>query len=410
MYANNQFTTNLINSNSIEICDQFYEHIIISGSNPYDRGVSYGRQVKQKIIANIDYYKNCGIFDDWPAVRRYIDDHYVSALKQYYPSGLAEMEGIANGADCLVEDIIMLNARYDLSRWSRHLNLQKKQQQQQPQECTGAVCLSTATNDGDVLIGQNWDINRRIMVDNIAVLLEIYPDPDEGIAPFFMFTEAGQLGRSGMNANGLGLVAMGLFASDEQYDDNGAQYLPVTLLRRMFIEAPSFSVALKRVTWLPRHVAVNMLVATAEDEAINIELTATNVFISYPSIKTGIYTHSNHFKSKGYLCSSSGVKDINRFASSLFRDRQLEKELTKRWPNIDDQSFVDSFKNHLGYPDSLCLHVPNKGKERSSTSPNECTVANIVYNLTKRTVRLCKGSPCAGVYREYRFSKSITNN
>jgi len=180
-----------------------YDHIIIRG-NPFARGKSYGEQTKAKIISNLNYYKMPGVLPDWDRVKKFISDHYLKAIEKYYPSGLMEMKGIAVGANVSVEDIIVLNARYELLRWKRHLYLKSKEEQQL-NECTGGLCLPKATKSGHVLLGQNWDINQRILNDDIAVLLEVRPDPSEKISPFFMLSEAGQLGRSGINANGLGI-------------------------------------------------------------------------------------------------------------------------------------------------------------------------------------------------------------
>ena len=70
--------------------------------------------------------------------------------------------------------------------------------------CTSGVCLSRATKSGNVLMGQNWDNNKRILLDDMMVFLEVYPDSSENIVPYFTLTEVGQLARIGMNADGLG--------------------------------------------------------------------------------------------------------------------------------------------------------------------------------------------------------------
>lgn len=194
---------------------------------------------------------------------------------------------------------------------------------------------------------------------------------------------------------------MGLFSSEDHFDENSrTEFLPISLLRRMFVESPTFSVGLKRILSVPRHCSVNMIVATAEGEAINIEMTPNNHFISYPSIQTDVYTHSNHFKSEGFAANSV-LKDTIRGGSTLFRDRQLEKELMKNWKNIDENNFANCFQNHLGFPDSLCQHIPIKGREDTSNLPQDCTVAHITFNLTKRKVRLYWGQPCEGFVTEY---------
>jgi hypothetical protein len=41
-----------------------YQHIVVEG-HPYDRGVSHGTQVREKILTNIAYYKLPGKLPDW---------------------------------------------------------------------------------------------------------------------------------------------------------------------------------------------------------------------------------------------------------------------------------------------------------------------------------------------------------
>ena len=41
-----------------------YQHIVVEGL-PYDRGFSHGSQVRDKVHANIAYYKLPGKLPDW---------------------------------------------------------------------------------------------------------------------------------------------------------------------------------------------------------------------------------------------------------------------------------------------------------------------------------------------------------
>ena len=203
-----------------------YEHIIVTGK-PYDRGFGYGEQAKEKILRSLTYYKSSKTFLPWPECVNFVKRNYLKAIQQYYPSGLAEMQGIADGAGVTLEDIVILNARYDLSRVQRASVIAAKKRADKESvgqvhesgrepsiksktehpsvatlgECTGAVALSSSTERKEVLLGQNWDINDFILKNDTAILLEVHPDPSENMKPFIVLTEAGQLGRSGMNAS-----------------------------------------------------------------------------------------------------------------------------------------------------------------------------------------------------------------
>lgn len=124
---------------------------------------------------------------------------------------------------------------------------------------------------------------------------------------------------------GLGIIAMSLWSSDEVYERDPAKYpsgwVPASLLRRMFLEAPTFPLGLRALLTTPRHVAMNVIVATGEDEALNIELTPTSYFITQVPLAKEILTHSNHFKDPGFLCKDS-ISEGSRGSSSLFRDRR----------------------------------------------------------------------------------------
>ncbi|ODN05902.1 Acyl-coenzyme A:6-aminopenicillanic-acid-acyltransferase 40 kDa form [Orchesella cincta] len=412
-----------------------YQHIIVSGL-PFQRGESHGLQAKDKILTLISHYKSSKSMPPWDDCIKFVQAHYLESLKFYYPNGLEEMRGIAQGANVTLEDIVILNARYDLTRWKRsesignvssktkatfaseipecaqHYsneleNSTTESNGEAGEECTGAVALSSATKYAHVLLGQNWDTSEIILKNDTAILLEVHPDPCERIKPFVMLTEAGQLGRSGMNSEGLGIVAMSLWSSSDKFHrEEGSQgFVPATLLRRMFLEAPNFSIGLRRLLTTPRHVSVNMIIATGDDEALNIELTPDEYFVTQVPLEKEIYAHSNHFKSSQFLAKDY-VREGSRGSSSLFRDRRVEKHLMSAWPRINESTFQKAFRDHVGYPNSVCEHSVPKEESWRSALPGQTTVASIIFNLNQRTLQLCKGPPCTSSYKEYRFKFS----
>lgn len=46
-----------------------------------------------------------------------IKNVYIPAIEAYYPSGLKEMQDIADGAEVSLESVVLLNARYVLQGW-----------------------------------------------------------------------------------------------------------------------------------------------------------------------------------------------------------------------------------------------------------------------------------------------------
>ena len=72
---------------------------------------------------------------------------------------------------------------------------------------------------------------------------------------------------------------------------------------------------------------------------------------------------------------------------------------------LTEKAITTAFKDHVGYPRSLCEHVSGENGKRPGSEggknpyagPN-CTVVCVLYNLSKSRVTVCKGPPCTGVF------------
>ena len=199
---------------------------------------------------------------------------------------------------------------------------------------------------------------------------------------------------------------MSLWSTNEIYERDPTihpiGWLPVTLVRRMFLESPTFSMGLRAILHAPRHVASSVIIATAEDETLSLELVPDQYFVQTAPLDKEFMSHSNHFKSEAFQ-GRDDVREGSRGSSSLFRDRRVAKTLFEFWPNITENTFQTSFKDHVGYPNSVCEHAVDQDPElkQSSAFPSEMTVASVIYNLSKKTLQLCKGPPCSGIFMNY---------
>ena len=205
---------------------------------------------------------------------------------------------------------------------------------------------------------------------------------------------------------------MGLWSTGDIFKRNETEnpvgWLPITLIRRIFLESPSFSTGIRNIMRIPRHVSSNIIIATADDEALNIELTPKNYFVMNVPIEKEFLTHSNHFKAPSFI-SRDDIREGSRGSTSLFRDRRVEKALNRFWPRITEDSFKEAFKDHAGFPNSVCEHSVPHDLSHISTFPNEATVASIIFNLSQRTLQICKGPPCTGVFHTYSLNSTIDN-
>ncbi|EKV05349.1 Acyl-coenzyme A:6-aminopenicillanic-acid-acyltransferase 40 kDa form, putative [Penicillium digitatum PHI26] len=420
----------------------FYQHVVVTGL-PYDRGFSYGEQTKEKIRLNVAYYKQPGKLGPWFSVSSVIKNCYIPGLQRYWPSGWEEMRGVAAGAGVTVEEIVMLNARYDLSHVrfeaipeilqeapavevaveefkaaevseptekppAEEKTICKDQQVEVAEECTSVIILAPATRDREVFTAQNWDMSHRLFTEDAIIYLEIHPDSSENIPSMFLVTEAGQLGRSGCNSAGLGLTANSLQSNMDLAPDCSIPIPPSVALRRLFLEQSNYSMGLKYIARTPRHVAFNIMASSADDIGICLEVTPRTIFRSVISSgsKKPYLVHSNHFQTGPFL-SQTQTTDAYIGGSSWYRGHRLEAGLRGKAQNenLGTQDIVAAFQDHAGYPHSLCEHAveAESSKERSPGpySGPTSTVCCVVYNLSKRTVRVCKGCPCEGTFQDF---------
>lgn len=343
------------------------------------------------------------------------------------------MSGIAAGAGVDLEDIVMLNARYDLAHIKGSLPAPKeangssqngKHDPEAPSECTSAIILSEATCDGSVVSAQNWDMSHHLYDEDAVIYLEVHPSPSENIPSMFIVTEAGQLCRSGMNSAGLGLTANSLQSSIDRSpiadsgisngDENASlpAIPPSGTLRRIFLEQSNYADGLKRISVIPRHVSFNLMVSTAENYGLCLEVTPQTIYrIPVSSASPDSYVlHSNHFKTLPFLCQSQ-ISDLYTGGSSWYRAERLEVGIRPKASRgaLTEDDIIKAFQDHMGYPHSLCEHAvtasssskkPLNGYRNPYPGPT-CTVSCVIYNLSKKTVKVCKGPPCEGIFQEF---------
>lgn len=386
-----------------KVSTQRYQHVLVRGT-PYERGYQHGSQASAKIHFNIAKYKTSASMPTDEVVGRYVRDYYIPAIEAEFPRGLEEMKGIAEGANVGLGEIVMLNARYDLSRHVRNA-------QGSLSECT-SLSLSTnptCSDGGEVFVAQNWDISPWLRDnDTIIVLHSVDPSNDDVGAPRSMIalTEAGQLGRSGMSSLGMAVCANSLWSNQDFFpskcEPSAAPFLPVSLSRRMILECGNLGQALRTVSKMSRHTSNNLMIGCKSGITMDVELTPSDAFIVHPTaIETAsgslrLLTHANHFVSPTML-SRSDIKDGYSGGSSFYRDQRLYQRLEQsaRAGNgiLGVKDLKQAFKDHAGYPQSLCEH-----ETESSAS---VTVACVVYDLNRLEMHVSTGNPCQDAWDTY---------
>ena len=143
---------------------KMFPFISVKGT-AYDCGLQYGTQARKLVQEHVDFY-----FDLWhklwgadrPMLLKECKK-LAPVIGEYDTEILEELEGIAKGADLSLEEIIALNARYELV-WASDVVAAPKSE-----GCTCMSALPEVTRNGNTLMGENWDLWPRVH-DHLVVL------------------------------------------------------------------------------------------------------------------------------------------------------------------------------------------------------------------------------------------------
>jgi isopenicillin-N N-acyltransferase like protein len=334
--------------------------IEISGT-PHARGVSYGQQAAARIHRGVGHYveqlKRSSF--DWPDVRAAVAE-YLPTIAAFDESFVAEMRGIAEGAQIDFEAIVLLNARTELLQMATR-RARGGVADDDPDGCTGVVALPHATSAGRLIHAQNWDWKAECAETTVVLKVRRDDGPD-----VMTFTEAGALGRCGMNSVGIAITANYL-ESERDYRDLG---VPLALIRRKVLEQEHVALAMRAVYVTRKSASNNMIVSHAQGVAIDFECAPDESFQVHAS--GGLLVHANHWVSPVALSklTDTGVAST---PDSLYRDLRVRSLLEPHVGRIDRETVKAALFDNFASPWSVCR------PPRPSLSSNlSATVAMVV--------------------------------
>lgn len=334
--------------------------IEVSGT-PHERGVSYGRQAAARIHRGVGHYmaqleRSAFTMND---VRAAVHD-YLPTIESFDASFVEEMRGIAVGAALDFEAVVLLNARTELLQMATR-RARGGVPDDDPDGCTGVVVLPSAARDGRAIHAQNWDWKAECA--HTAVVLKVRHDDRPDV---LTFTEAGALGRCGMNSVGIAITANYL-ESDRDYRDLG---VPLALIRRKVLEQQHLALALRAVYVTRKSASNNMIVSHAQGVAIDFECAPDETFQVHP--RDGLLVHANHWVSPVALAKLVDI-GIASTPDSLYRDLRVRALLEPQLGRIGRDEVKTALFDDFASPWSVCRPA------RPSLSNNlSATVATIV--------------------------------
>lgn len=320
-------------------------------------GQQHGQQATEQIKGSIAFYEDFfkrKTGKSWPEVQE-VSKRFLPYLESNWPGYVEEIRGIADASGQDFESILALNVRTEIGYGM--LN-------------DGCTAFAWKT-DRESFIAQNWDWEAQ-QKGNIVTAKIIQP----GKPTIHMMTEAGIIGKIGLNSAGVGVTLNAIAAKGVAFDK-----LPCHLALRTALESESLQEATARLSKSGVASACHITVADSESGSIGFENAATDQV--QLQMRDGINTHSNHF-----TVPHRGVEDKGMLADSpvrLSRVRDLLQEI-KSEPTL--QALKDVLKDVKNSPGAIC-------RSQSEKSTIE-TLFSIVMDLQNRSAAVKMGRPVDG--------------
>lgn len=344
---------------------------ITAQGTPYDIGFTHGRDGINSVLGSVGFYldlfrKSSGLS------QKEVESaalEFEPTIKEKWPAYHEEMRGIADGAAVSLALIIALNVRSEIT-FGLHTDEFQPAGGDHPQP-NGDGCTSLAWHtSGASFLGQNWDWMEE-QGANLIMLHIIQPSKPS----IKMITEAGIIGKIGLNSAGVGSCFNAIKAKGCDRTK-----LPVHLACRMILDSTSKDEAVAALDTYGVASSFHVVVADRTG-SVGLEWSATDVKKLYPD-ERGRRWHANHF-----LVEHPGVHDTVWMKCSPFRTErilQLCDGLGSK-PKLELETFQDLFRDEKNVPFSVC---------RSQVCGSKAaTLFNIVVDLESGVGYVKMGKP-----------------
>lgn len=302
---------------------------------------------------------------------------YLPVIQGYDRNLLDEIKGIAEGAKIDIEEIVLLSAWYEMSVFKSTTTLVG---------CTSFAAGGEATTDGELIVGQNWDMGPAL--ENMLVLLIMKPNNGTNI---MALTTVGALGLIGLNSAGISVN--GNFLVHKDYTSPGG-IVPHNVISRKTMGSRNLSKVISAIAAAKRGPAVHQLFGSSQGDVIGIEVTPDDLGFLYPA--DNIFTHSNNFVTERF---KSGDMVAHYFPDSFLRIKRLEKLMRRHDGKLSVNLMKELLQDHNNYPDSICRHAD----EELPPNFQMKTVASIITRPKDQKMHIAIGNPCENEYIEYQL-------
>ena len=329
--------------------------IFATGGSHHEVGQSIGERFAAQINAAFDTYPL--LTDRMLRFHRTPEGQAVygkllEANRERYPDYVAEMEGLAQGADRPFEEVFLVNMRAEYRALA-------------PERLAGCTDISVMT-PGTALLGHTEDGSPAFQGQTYLVTVTVSGKP-----AFTAFSYPGFL-----CSNAFGFNAEGIFYSINNVDPLGGRIgLGRHLVARSVLEARTLDDAIRRATPPGRATGFNYNIGSlAERRVVHLEVSPESHSLREAE---GTYAHTNHYSEIPGIAQDIGPSSEARLqrATALLRQAQL-RDATGLLALLGDE-------DGDGYP----IH-------RTATAPDtSTTLCTALFDLDVRHLRIYAGHP-----------------
>jgi hypothetical protein len=284
---------------------------------------------------------------------------YMEALSRPF---VEEVRGLADGAGISFEEAVLCQARAEAGRVAEG-------------GCTAFVVQGEATANGQLLAGQNQDLEPEYA--DVAILLRVRPN--DGRPGALMFTFAGQLGYSGMNEYGLAHFANAL------YDAPWRPGLPHYPLKRLMLEQPNVEACVDLLRRYRTCSAANVVLCDGEGTVQDVEVRPEGIAL-YHDDHADRLVHANHYESRDF-CSY----ETHSLPDSCPRRDRMRELIQQEWGQITVDTMKALMADHVGDPAGICRHG----------AVNMHSISGYIAEPMQRLLHVRRGHGCLGTWSSY---------
>lgn len=350
---------------------------------PRERGLRHGEAFAAEIEKNLEIYLNTFEYkgSDRDVVYEQAEK-FVPLIKAENEEYAEEMYGVAEGSGLSIEEITILNARYEVM-YSAFKNAADELTVTKPDACTAYGVRNSLSQNGHTYLGQNWDWMPGLETFVMDVRRDDAPD-------HVAMTEAGIVGgKIGVNEAGLAMTLNGLVTAN---DGNDPFRKPYHVRLREVLDAERMDSAIESMIVDDRVCSANVIIAHESGEMINLELSPEKANYLQPD-EDGLLVHANHVEDTTTM-NSEFEKLI---PDTLCRAPRLRRLLREGIDEVSEADIKAALRDHVGYPNSLCRHPNEDDPELDRLE----TGGSFIMDLTEKRLLGTNGPPCEHEYIEF---------